>query len=159
MSLNYIYSFCRLKCVHLVYILGCSGNNTRIKMMKTPEHSSHEEEYLGRYIEERTLSKNIKDQTGNGPYTCAICLTPFTAACTLKSHMMTHTGEKPYKCDTCLKQFTAQSALKSHMVIHTGGEPYKCKICFKQFTQVAPLKSHRMTHTGEKAYKCDICLK
>ncbi|XP_072391374.1 uncharacterized protein [Diabrotica undecimpunctata] len=43
---------------------GCLQNKKRMTIMKTPEHSSSNETDLVRYAGEKTLSKNMKVQTG-----------------------------------------------------------------------------------------------
>uniref|UniRef100_A0A6P7F698 Zinc finger protein 468-like n=1 Tax=Diabrotica virgifera virgifera TaxID=50390 RepID=A0A6P7F698_DIAVI len=139
---------------------GFTQEENKMKMKETfCEHSSRKQHYTKRRAKGKTGNKNIKVQTGQGPYKCEICLEQFSKPHQLKQHLITHSGEKLHKCEISFTKFSGANDLKRHLRVHTGEKPHKCEICLQQFSQVDCLKRHLRLHTGEKFYKCDICFK
>ncbi|XP_072386410.1 uncharacterized protein [Diabrotica undecimpunctata] len=93
------------------YNSGFTQEQNKTKIMETFfEHSSYKGHYMSQHIKGKTMNKNVKVQTTQGPYNCEICCNHFSRKSNLKRHLITHTEEKPFKCEICFKQFSQTGA-------------------------------------------------
>ena len=82
--------------------------------------------------------------TGEKPFSCKFCDTPFTQLSNKKRHELLHTGEKPHICQFCNVKFTVQSNMKVH--------EKKCGL-----NPERKIMNKAAKNTGEKPNFCQFC--
>ncbi|KAH9255178.1 hypothetical protein BASA81_006618 [Batrachochytrium salamandrivorans] len=90
-------------------------------------------------------------------YQCPECRKSFKYPKTYEVHFRQHSGEKPYACEQCTSPFSQNSHLKRHMlVVHGKVRPFACEQCGKKFSERSALTNHARVHL-DRQLGCEQC--